>query len=73
MSAKYNIISQLKCIDGECHTVYGIEATGEIATEIHDITTDRDKLLKLIDKCNEQALSAIHILDICEDFLALNY
>ncbi len=73
MPAKYNIISQYKLIDGQQFTVYGIETIEDSKTEIHDITTDRKQLLELIEKCNEQSLSELHIYDICEDFLISNY
>ncbi len=73
MSAKYNVISQDKYIVGQQFIVYGIEAIGDQNIKIPDITTDRDKLIELINKCNEQSLSELHIYDVCEDFLVLNY
>lgn len=72
MSTKYMMISQVRCYEGKYYAVYGIEAVGDTPIKIHDITTDKDKLMKMIEKLNRNMLSEIHIQDICDDFLVYN-
>ena len=36
----------------------------------HDITSDRQALAGLVEKCNRLQLSLVHLNDIVEDFLA---
>lgn len=37
---------------------------------IHDISIRKDKIVKLINKCNDYNLVPIHIYDVIENFLA---
>lgn len=41
-----------------------------LVASVHDITTDKLKLSKLISSCNKLKLSVIHLNDIIEDFLS---
>ena len=49
---------------------YGIDVFGEKKSfAIKDITTNKEALKSLIEKCNRLELSEIHIYDVIEDFL----
>lgn len=37
---------------------------------VHDITSDKQALDKLVSPCNLLELSAVHLMDVVEDFLA---
>lgn len=50
-------------------TAYTDADKNQIAV-IHDITSDRQALEELVEKCNRKHLSPIHLNDIVEDFLA---
>ena len=52
-----------------CEDLNGCGETSVVAS-IHDITTDKLKLSKLISSCNRLKLSVIHLSDIIEDFLS---
>lgn len=54
------------------HSTYGIDAyrQGCKLYEVKDITVDREKLEKLINLCNREQLSLLHLGDVVEDFLA---
>lgn len=41
-----------------------------LVDSIHDITSDKKKLEKLVADCNRLQLSSVHIVDVVEDFLA---
>ena len=40
-----------------------------LVDSIHDITSDKKKLEKLVADCNRLQLSSVHIGDVVEDFL----
>lgn len=73
MSATFNLICEEIIFEDEKVTVFGIEAKSETTIQVHNISTDRQAIEKLIGKCNELSLSNVHILDVCEDFLVSNY
>lgn len=53
-------------------TIYsGTEQKSErvLIDSIHDITSDKEKLEKLVNNCNRLGLSTVHICDVVEDFL----
>ena len=52
--------------DGETAQSYGITYDSR---EIYDISTDKEKVERLIALCNEGNLSPIHIDNIIDDFL----
>ena len=41
-----------------------------IVASVHDITSDRQALIKLVSLCNSLELSTIHLMNAVEDFLA---
>lgn len=51
---------------GEQHETYGLIYNN---TVINDISTDKEKVERLVALCNELELSPIHIYDVIDDFL----
>ncbi|MBO5966927.1 MAG: hypothetical protein J6S14_00335 [Clostridia bacterium] len=64
-------------IDAELQKTYGIAAYSKDQSNgeticlsfIKDITTDKDKLSKLVQNCNSCHLALLHLKDVIEDFL----
>ena len=62
----------------ESRVSYGISAhsnvnengTATIVASVHDITSDRENLSKLVDDCNRLELSTEHLSDVVEAFLS---
>lgn len=52
--------------NGKKHNTYGISYKER---EVKDISTDKHKIEKLVNLCNELELSPIHLDDVIEDFL----
>lgn len=77
-SVTYGIIEEKYIIDDAFRTSYGIAAyedsktngTTSVATYIHDIIDNKERLLELVQACNRLELSTIHLYDVVEDFLA---
>lgn len=46
------------------------DGTATIVASVHDITSDKFRLKKLVDDCNQLELSTVHLHDIVEDFLS---
>lgn len=69
--AKYHISKQiLTDKNGDFITTYGIAVVDKNKVRIiSDITPDRFKIEKLIEKFNKHKLSSCHIDDAIEDFL----
>ena len=40
-----------------------------IVASVHDITSDKASLSKLVNDCNRLELSTVHLSDVVEDFL----
>ena len=52
-------------------TIYGIEYNnGDSTVIVNDITTDYERLKRLVDLCNELGLEVSQLNDIVEDFLS---
>ena len=66
----YNInSSKIKDEQGVSYDTYGISYED---IEIQDVSTDKTKVEKLVNLCNELDLSPIHLNDVLEDFLVDN-
>lgn len=52
--------------DGQRYTAYGISSAD---CRISDVTTDRTKILILLERLNRNDVSPIHAFEIVEDFL----
>jgi len=75
---KYCLIEdELVCGD-DTRISYGISAysgteseyTPDIRISVHDITSDKNRIINLINLCNQLELSSIHLHDVIDDFLA---
>ncbi len=77
MTVTYGITEEIYSIGNDNRTSYGIVAyvdaeidgTATIVVSVHDISSEKEKLLELIQTCNRLELSTIHLLDVVEDFL----
>lgn len=67
----YCLIPTPVCINGEEVTTYGIGALrGSIMLDyVVDISPDYNKILDLVELCNEEGLDPIHLHEIAEDAL----
>ena len=78
MKVTYGIIEETYLLNQKSRTSYGIAAydntdileTTSIVDSVHDITTNKERLLKLIRDCNRLNLSMLHLREVVEDFLA---
>lgn len=63
-------------VEGECCTVYGIEAVmpeGSVIQSFSDIFFSRNKAERLVRLCNNEKLALIHLADAVEDALTEQY
>ena len=73
----YGIVETHEPADGNTYPSYGIaayaqaelNASATVIASINNITTDRKRLMELVQLCNLQKLSLIHLNDVVEDFL----
>ena len=73
----YEIIEEIRLIDAGLQKTYGIAAHSKAQSNgeaiclcfVKDITTDKDKLSQLVQRCNSYHLSLLHLDDVVEDFL----
>ena len=49
---------------------YSIDGTASIVMRFCDISSDKSKVMRLVESCNCLGLSLIHLQDVVEDFLA---
>ena len=75
----YGITKESYSLGDSLHVAYGIAAyanseedgTSTIVASIHDITTNEQAILELMQQCNRLGLSTIHLFDVMEDFFAI--
>ena len=73
----YALIEEKYIFGGDSRISYGIAAysnaevdgSATIVVSVHDITSDKEKLSKLVKDCNDLHLSSVHLYDVVEDFL----
>lgn len=78
MTVTYGLTEEKYTLGHKTRISYGIAAysnsetdgTATIIASIHDISEDKVKLLELVQNCNCLELSAIHLYNVIEDFLA---
>lgn len=78
MNVTYAVTEETYALGDESRTYYGIVAyasaeqngTATIVASVHDITSDKQRLKKLVDDCNRLELSIIHLPDVVEDFIS---
>ena len=68
-SVTYCVVPSQICIEDEEYITYGIGAIEQdvMVDYILDISTDFDKIKELVELCNDEDLSLIHLRDIAED------
>ncbi len=67
MTVKEEILDE----EDNIHNTYGIRVVedGREISVIYDISTDGERIQKLTDLCNENALDPIHLSDVVNDLL----
>lgn len=78
ISVTYGLIEEKYNCGGQSRVSYGIAAYSDaevdgsatVVQSVHDVTTDKECLLRLIKDCNGLRLSPVHLCDVVEDFLA---
>lgn len=76
-SITYGVVEELYSLGEESRTSYGIAAyadseidgTATIVLSVCDICSDKQRLAELVDRCNRQELSILHLHDAVEEFL----
>ncbi len=63
----YIMTDEKKFIDGEEHIVYGIYYDDKY--KIADISTDKEKVGKMVDLFNKENLSPCHLHDVVYDMI----
>lgn len=74
----YAVAEERYTFGDETRTSYGIVAYSNadqdgsktIVASVRDITSDKDRLSKLVNDCNDLELSTVHLNDVVEDFLS---
>ena len=62
----YKICKSTKEIEGKIYTVFGIECEN---IRIDDVSSDRIRVIRLVELANALSLSPVHIKDVVIDFL----
>lgn len=78
MNVTYGITEERYYIGSDSRIAYGIvayanadaEGTATVFWSVHDVTSDRASLEKLVHDCNRLKLSPDHLRDAVDDFLA---
>ena len=65
-SILYKICKSTKEIEGKIYTVFGIECE---KIRIDDVSSDRIRVIRLVELANALSLSPVHIKDLVIDFL----
>ena len=73
----YAVSEERYTFGNKTRTSYGIVAYSNanqdgsktIVASVHDVTSDKAGLTKLVNDCNRLELSTIHLNDVVEDFL----
>ncbi len=69
---RYELIEGIFTLDQQEHKGYGISVNyTNIDTPLlfHDISTNKNDVIKLVSLCNELQLDPIHIRDVIDDYL----
>lgn len=78
LNVTYAIIEEKYTFGNESRVSYGISVysnengtdTATVVDSVHDITSNKEKLIDLINDCNRLKLSTVHLRDVVEDFLS---
>ncbi len=77
INVTYGIVEEKYTLGNESRVSYGISAysdanedgTATIVASVHDITSNKEGLARLVEDCNRLNLSTVHLRDVVEDFL----
>ena len=77
MNVTYGLTEEVYSLGAERRVSYRIAAyadaeedgTATIIASVHDVTTDKQALLELVELCNRLGLSLMYLNDVVEDFL----
>ena len=78
MNVTYAVTEEKYTFGNKSRISYGIVAytnseqdcTATIIASVHDVTSDKQRLISLVDDCNRLELSPMHLHDVVEDFLS---
>lgn len=78
MTVVYGIIEETYALGEKSRVSYGIAAyanadvdgTITIVESIRDISSNKQKLLELVERCNRLGLSITHLHNVIDDFMA---
>lgn len=78
INVTYAIIEEKYTLGNESRVSYGISAysdasengTATIVASVHDITSNKESLTRLVDDCNRLKLSTVHLRDVVDDYLS---
>ena len=78
INVSYAIIEEKYTLGNESRISYGIAAysnvkengTATVVASVHDVTSNKEELMKLVDSCNRLKLSTLHLSDAVEDFIS---
>ena len=78
INVTYAIIEEKYTLGNESRVSYGILAysnasengTATIVASVHDITSNKESLTRLVDDCNRLKLSTVHLRDVVDDYLS---
>ncbi len=72
----YGLVDETYSYHGHTYISYGIvayvveePAFPTVVASVHNITSDREGLSRLVSLCNQQELSLAHLDDVIDDFL----
>ena len=74
----YGLVEEKYTLGNESMVSYGISAysdakgngTATIVASVHDITSNKESLTRLVDDCNRLELSTKYLFNVVEDFLS---
>ena len=78
INVTYAIVEEKYTLGNESRVSYGILAysnasengTATIVASVHDITSNKESLTRLVDDCNRLKLSTVHLRDVVDDYLS---
>ena len=78
INVSYAIIEEKYTLGNESRISYGIAAysnvkesgTATVVASVHDVTSNKEELMKLVDSFNRLKLSTLHLSDAVEDFIS---
>ena len=69
---RYKIIEEKCTLENNTYVGYGVSAVSvesDVICTYHDVSTNKEELECLVEKCNKVGLSLVHLGDVIDDFL----